>query len=157
MYFAGGDKALGTRQIGMATSKDGVHSTKYRDPPQPAAANAASSPIFQVDTAGAWDHTRIFDVNVVQDDAGWTMAYLADKTQFKNVGVGIATSDDGVHWKRQYDAPVIVPADIKNAGAFFLANLIHDKNTYYLYFDVGRGRAGTDVFMATHDGSLKAN
>lgn len=157
MYFAGGDKKFGQREIGMATSTDGVIWKKYRDPAANGAAYADSSPIFQVNTAGAWDDTRIFDVNVVHDDTGWTMAYLADKIQFKNVGVGIATSNDGVHWTRQYDAPVIVPTDIKNAGAFYLSNLVYNNSTYYLYFDVGRGRTGTDVFMATHHGALERN
>ena len=85
------------------------------------------------------------------------MAYLADKTQFAKVGVGIATSTDGIRWNRQYDGPVVVPGDIKNAGAFFLSNLVYYNNTYYLYFDVGRGKSGTDVFMATHQGALNAN
>lgn len=155
MYFAGGDKKNGARRIGMATSTDGIHWEKYRDPKTTDAMYAASSPVFDLNTAGTWDDTRIFDANVVKNADGWTMTYLADKIQFANVGLGVATSDDGIHWTRQYNSLVLAPTDIKDGKATFLSNMIYHDGSYLVYFDVGRGRRGTDVFMARRDGSFR--
>jgi predicted GH43/DUF377 family glycosyl hydrolase len=153
MYFSGGSSGSGQRLIGMATSNDGIHWTKYDDPKTTDEPHAESDPVFGPGPAGAWDSARVVDPNVQQTPDGWVMVYLADKGKFNGDGLGVAVSADGLHWRRVSNDPII---GSKQAGwtAFYLASLVFHDNTYFVYFDATNGGSSTNVFMASHTGLL---
>ena len=148
-----------TSMIGMATSPDGIHWTKYDDPSTTEAAFAESDPVLTVSQDG-WDATRVIDPNVVQTPAGWQMIYLATtgsgKFSGKDFSFGAASSSDGIHWTRSALNPILSSQDHPQWSATYLATLLYIKDTYYLYFDfVSPSTPGTNVYLATYNGSLK--
>lgn len=158
MYYDGhGDET--TSMIGMATSPDGIHWTKYNDPATPDPAFAESDPVLTVSKDG-WDSTRVIDPNVIQTTAGWSMIYLATSGSGKftagTFAFGAATSSDGIHWTKSAQNPILSNQDHSQWSATYLATLLYVQDTYYLYFDfVSSSSTHTNVYMATYSGSLK--
>jgi predicted GH43/DUF377 family glycosyl hydrolase len=137
--------------IGMATSPDGIHWTKR------------SEPVLRAGTGDAWDNQIIFDPNVVQTPNGYVMAYLAlgpnGVVPQPFTAVGYATSADGVAWAKSSESPVLSTLDHENWQFMFLANLLYQNGTLFLYFDLqqqSKTIGVTDVFMATHTGLLSS-
>ncbi len=148
-----------TSMIGMATSSDGLHWTKYDDPSTTEAPFAESDPVLNVSQEG-WDATRVIDPNVIRTPDGWNMIYLATTGSGKFSGgsfsFGAATSPDGMHWTRSTQNPILSNRDHPQWSATYLATLLYIKDTYYLYFDfVTHSAKGTNVYLATYNGSLK--
>lgn len=102
VYYAGAGTTVG---IGLLTSPDGVAWTPH-----------ASNPVFER-RLGQWDEATL-EPCVRWIRGKWWMWYagyrepLADSTR---IGIGLATSDDGVNWTRIGDGPVIRP----RAGSWY--------------------------------------
>jgi predicted GH43/DUF377 family glycosyl hydrolase len=135
--------------IGMATSPDGVHWTKRNDP------------VLRAGTGDAWDNQIIYDPNVVQTPTGYVMAYLGlgpnSVVPKPFTAVGYATSADGLTWTKSSANPILSTLDHANWQFMFLANLLYQNGTLFLYFDLQQQSMTigvTDVFMATHAGLL---
>jgi hypothetical protein len=154
MYYAGGDTASGPRLVGRATSPDGIHWTKYNDPGTTDALHAESDPVYAPQPSPRWNIRRIFDPNVLQTPQGWTMVYLGDQGSYTNVGVGVATSADGLHWQRVRELPGFALQQIKGWLQSFLLDAVYVNDKYYVYLDVSGPRQGTDVYLATHSGAF---
>lgn len=147
-----------TSMIGMATSPDGVQWTKYNDATTNDQAFAESDPVLQTSDSG-WDSKRVIDPNVVQTSDGFEMIYLATTGSGKfasgEFAFGVATSTDGVTWSKSDQNPILTNKDHPQWSQAFLASLVHVDETYFLYFDlVTPSRSGTNVYLATHEGSL---
>ena len=102
MYYTGyNKKGIGSGQIGMATSPDGITWTKYDDPATTDAAFAASDPVM-VPPAH-------FDFNqpmAEQTPDGWVMTFRqVDTTKRPGMYLNYALSDDGIHWNIAADKP----------------------------------------------------
>jgi predicted GH43/DUF377 family glycosyl hydrolase len=135
--------------IGMATSPDGIHWTKRKDP------------VLNAGTGDAWDNQIIFDPTVVQAPTGYAMAYLGlgpDGVVPKPfTAVGYASSADGVTWRKSSLNPVLSTLDHQNWQLMYLAHLLYQSGTLFLYFDLQQQAKTvdvTDVFLATHTGLL---
>jgi predicted GH43/DUF377 family glycosyl hydrolase len=158
MYYDGHGNGT-TSMIGMATSSDGIHWTKYNDPDTTDPAFTESDPVLTASSTG-WDSTRVIDPNVVQTSNGWIMIYLATTGTGKFAGnefsFGIASSRDGIHWEQSAQNPILSNKDHAQWSATYLATLLHVENNYFLYFDfVSPNTTGTNVYLATYTGSLK--
>jgi predicted GH43/DUF377 family glycosyl hydrolase len=158
MYYDG-HGSESTSRIGMATSSDGIHWTKYNDPATTEPAFAESDPVLTVSSDG-WDSTRVIDPNVVQTSDGWVMIYLATTGTGKFAGsdfsFGTASSTDGIHWEKSAQNPILSNKERPQWSATYLATLLHVEDTYYLYFDfVSPSTKGTNVYLATYTGALK--
>jgi len=145
--------------IGMATSTDGIHWTKYDDPATNEPAFMESDPVLK-GSEDSWDARRVIDPNVIKTPDGWTMIYLSANGSGKFSGFefsfGVATGQDGIHWKKSGQNPVLSNKDLPQWSQTFLATVLYVKDTYYLYFDlVTPDRPGTNVYMATYTGPLK--
>lgn len=152
MYYAGYTESQA--QIGMATSSDGVNWTKYDDPSTTDELYAESDPILQPGDTGDWDAGHVFQPHVVRTDDGWVMLYKAGSdVRGSFAEPGYALSADGVHWTRSEGA-VIAPTDVPGGRAIWFTNLLHHDGTYFLFFELGTGGT-TEVYLATHEGSLK--
>ena len=158
MYYDGHGNGTPS-MIGMATSSDGIHWTKYNDPKTNDPAFAESDPVLKISSSG-WDSTRVIDPNVIKTSDGWTMIYLATNGTGKFAGpefaFGSASSPDGIHWNKSSQNPVLSNKEHSKWSATYLATLLYVNNTYYLYFDlVSPNVGGTNVYLATFNGTLK--
>jgi len=158
MYYDGhGSKT--DSMIGMATSPDGIHWEKYNNPATIDPAFAESDPVLTT-TPNSWDSVRVIDPNVVQTSDGWNMIYLvttgSGKFSAGEFSFGLATSSDGIHWRKSEQNPILSNHDHSQWVATYLATLLYVNNTYYLYFDfVSSSTNGTNVYLATYNGPLK--
>lgn len=145
--------------IGMATSSDGIQWEKYNDPATNDSAFAESDPILTVSPQG-WDSKRVLDPNVIKTPNGFEMIYLATSGTGKfapgEFSFGAATSSDGVIWMKSDQNPILSNRDHPQWSQAFLATLLFVEETYFLYFDlVTSASGGTNVYLATYEGSLK--
>ena len=159
MYFDGLSSKNGS-MIGMATSPDGQHWTKYDDPATTDDPYAQSDPVLtpQADT---WAAKRVMDPNVVPIDGGWAMVYLSTdgsggKFAGKVFAFGYATSPDGRTWTPAPENPILSNKGQQGWLGTYLVTLVAapDGQQQYLLFDAASG-GGTRIFEATHSGPLK--
>jgi predicted GH43/DUF377 family glycosyl hydrolase len=76
----------------------------------------SDTPVLDVGPTGAWDSFTVTTPKVFADDGRFVMLYAGDDRQIDDpTGVGIATSDDLLHWDRHPGNPVLTPGP---SGAF---------------------------------------
>jgi hypothetical protein len=151
MYYTGVD-ADDNRQVGMATSEDGIHWTKYDDPATADAPYAESDPVFRpAEDSEAWDATFIEHPRVVQTPDGWLMAYRSASRGNAEQGYGLATSADGLNWTHAA-MPLIDRHATTQRSMWYGALAYHDGATY-LYLELQRGyQSQTDIYAGTIEG-----
>ncbi len=147
MYYAGVN-ADGS-QIGMATSTDGIVWEKYDDPETTEAPYAESDPIMQANSG--WEGSRLGRPEVVQTDDGWVMLYEGGRNGSQT---GLAISEDGIHFSRYAQNPILTTQQTVKNYPFFQGALFHQDDTYYYLIESGNGRVGTDIFLFTLEGSI---
>jgi len=153
MYYSGVD-ASGVQMIGMATSKDEVHWTKYNDPATTDKPYADSDPVFQPGEKGTWDATWVHQPRVFQTANGWVMIYRGvSDSRGANMKLGLATSVDGIHWERYAGNPIFGPSDIKGARQFWFTNAVLKDDVLYLFVE-GDISQTTQIYLATHQGEI---
>lgn len=156
MYYAGINTS-GTQSIGMATSPDGLTWTKYNDPATTDTQFAESDPVFQKGEANAWDASRVHQPRVDKTPDGWVMLYRTIvPRQPATIGLGIATSADGIHWIPSKANPIFTGAkDFGKQGFWYTAFAYHD-GTYFVYVEAPPPAhySETAVYVATYAGSL---
>ncbi len=94
LYYIGTrDSHTGNRQIGLATSTDGIHWEKYNDP------------IIQSDNINQY----FMDVHgVIKYNGNYFMYYDASpQNNYTNFNINMATSTDGIHWKKYGNNPIL--------------------------------------------------
>lgn len=147
MYY--GAKAGGDFSIGMATSTDGIHWSKYNDPSTKDILYAESDPVF---TPGAkWESNKVDRPRVVKTPNGWVMLYQAGTAIEQR---GLAISRDGIRWEKYPANPIFSKEvfPIPNAKTWD-TNLIYHEGTFYYFMEIGT-LSGTDLYLATQQGSL---
>jgi sucrose-6-phosphate hydrolase SacC (GH32 family) len=84
--------------IGVAHSPDGIHWTK--DP---------LNPIFTKGNTGQWDQTWVESPAVLYDNTSgeYKMWYNGVDTANWRIHIGLATSNDGIHWTRYPGNPIL--------------------------------------------------
>jgi predicted GH43/DUF377 family glycosyl hydrolase len=158
MYYDGSRSGSQSR-IGLATSTDGIQWEKYNDPATEEQAFAGSDPVLGVSDQG-WDSKRVIDPNVIETSDGFEMIYMATTGSGKfapgDFAFGLATSSDGIQWTKGEMNPLLTNKEYSWWQQAYLASLLYIDETYYLYFDaVASGSGGTDVYLATYNGSLR--
>lgn len=153
MYYSGTD-GTGKQQIGMASSSDGIQWTKYNDPATTEAPYVESDPVFQPGETGSWDAYQVHQPRVLETPQGWVMFYRGTKDKNGNtMALGLATSDDGIHWDRSTLNPVFVPNDISGAAYFWFHNAVFVNDIYFLFIE-GDISQTTQIYLATHEGEI---
>ena len=89
------------RVTGMATSKDGMHWSKYKN-----------NPVLPLGEPGAWDDFSAFQPSVFRQDGCFHMIYTgSSKANPTGYRWGYACSPDGIHWTKYPHNPIFVPGD----------------------------------------------
>lgn len=129
MYYSGSSDGLGTFQIGLATSEDGITWTKQEEPilTSPDGFYTAHQPMVQ------------------QTPDGWIMLYRQVLERGK-MELAYAVSDDGVAWEPM--GVVWNNKVIPRSSGFWYTALVYHDDQYYLYIEGGRGSV-TDIYVAT--------
>lgn len=83
-------------QIGLATSKDLLHWTKY-----------GANPVFPKGQPGAWDSRGVWDHSVIYHEGKYYMTYGGNDVMEGQGSIGLATSPDLIHWERHPDNPIV--------------------------------------------------
>jgi hypothetical protein len=122
--------------IGMATSSDGIHWTKYDDPATTDSSHATSDPVFEKSTdPDAWDRAYIAGSMVRRSENGWEVFYAGSDYSY-SFSVGYATSEDGITWTRYKDNPVLSQGGV----SFAPDSLVVVDGAYYLYYNYPVGQ-----------------
>ncbi len=120
----------------MASSSDGIQWTKYNDPATTEAPYVESDPVFQPGETGSWDAYQVHQPRVLETPQGWVMFYRGTKDKNGNtMALGLATSDDGIHWDRSTLNPIFVPNDISGAAYFWFHNAVFVNDIYFLFIE----------------------
>lgn len=93
MYYLGQDRAQRQR-LGVARSTDGVHWEK-----------SLANPLMDLGGPGAFDEIGLGEPAVWQWNGSYWMLYTG-RDRAENRRLGLARSQDGVHWTRVTDGPV---------------------------------------------------
>ena len=94
LFYTGIDRARRQR-LGMAQSSDGVHWTKLR-----------SNPILEIGADGSFDENGLGEPAVWASNGHYWMLYTG-RDRSENRRIGLAESEDGVHWQRSTRAKVL--------------------------------------------------
>ncbi len=102
LYYYG-QRAAGVAEgssIGLATSTDGVSFLR-----------SGAGPVLEPGPPGSWEERWVESPAVAWDPASgrWLMLYSGVDAAWR-AGIGLATSDDGVHWTKHVANPVLTPA-----------------------------------------------
>jgi predicted GH43/DUF377 family glycosyl hydrolase len=94
LFYTGLDRARRQR-LGVAQSSDGVHWTKLR-----------SNPILDIGADASFDENGLGEPAVWASNGHYWMLYTGrDRSEIRRIGM--AESDDGVHWQRSTRAKVL--------------------------------------------------
>lgn len=153
MYYTGTDKA-GKQQVGMATSTDGIAWTKYNDSSTADSPQLESDPVLQPAEKGSWDGSWAHQPRVIKTDENWVMFYRG--TQDANGGkmaLGLATSEDGIHWNKFAGNPIFLPNEISKSTQFWFDSVLFVNNTYFIFIE-GDVSQTTQIYLATYEGAI---
>lgn len=83
-------------QVGLARSKDGVQFVRH------------PGPVLTFGPRGAWDERAVADPYAVQSGGRIYLYYLGED-RARRQSLGLAVSDDGVHFTKHKDSPLLEP------------------------------------------------
>lgn len=152
MFYVGSRNSPRSKQIGLATSTDGVHWAKVDDAATDDPLYAESDPVLTpAKESGHFDSVFLAHVNVVRSDDGWVMEYRGGAGASDRLG--LARSEDGIHWQRYQGNPAFGPDAFNGGNAIWFAELLYQDGQYFLYVELGKGNT-TEIYAATHHGRL---
>ncbi len=122
LYFIGTKEPnSGMRQIGLATSSDGIHWQKYTVP----ILQSTSSQFF----LGVNSVIKINDI--------YYMYYGASPENDYKFNICLATSTDGVNWIRFDNNPIIAPTEDWENGSIGYATIVKTENGFKMTYSNG--------------------
>ena len=152
MYYSGTD-STGKVQVGMAASSDGVQWAKYNDPATTEIQYQESDPVLLLGEKSSWESDQVHQARVFPDGDGWVMIYRGSNKNQASMGLGIATSRDGIHWVKSALNPVLLPTEIKGAYQFWFHNALFVNGTYFVFIE-GDINQRTQIYLATREGEM---
>jgi predicted GH43/DUF377 family glycosyl hydrolase len=111
-------------KIGVATSPDGVNWEK-----------AAENPVIDSGSAGEWDESFVESPSVVKLSGTFYMWYTGVDSQSR-YRIGLATSEDGIHWIKNPANPVFSP-DASNEwenAVVYAPAVIRDIDQFVMFY-----------------------
>ena len=119
MYYGGEDSASHLREIGLATSTDGMNWTRN------------ASPVITPGAAGEFDSAQIFYPSVAYDGTTYFMWYMGANQTCNSIGA--ATSTDGINWTK-HTGPVNL-GDCTTGGKNYAPGpVIYNNGTFTMWY-----------------------
>ena len=142
LYFFGdttgggsNSKSSSMASIGVATSPDGIHWTKY-----------TGNPILTHESGSEWDRSWIESPAVIYDSATgkYMMWYSGVDTTTWKIGVGLATSTDGFIWTKYPGNPVLQAGSAGSYDDMWVAvpAVIKNENLYKMWYSGFSSKTG---------------
>ncbi len=120
LYYAGmQDPHTGARQIGLATSTDGIHWERY-----------SHTPVFKSDSSQYFLGVH----SILKIDNVYYMYYDASPENNYKFNINLATSTDGIHWTKYSDNPILAPTESWENGSISYATIVQDEDGYKMTY-----------------------
>ena len=130
MWFAGGDGLHGG--VGLVTSTDGIHWTY-----------APGNPVFVKSTSG-WDSGVVSSPSVVRVGKTFYMFYEGGTDPaVVSFSIGLATSQDGIHWARYGSSPVLTPGTGWDGTSLGSVSVLFRDGMFRMWYSALSGTHGT--------------
>lgn len=155
MWYSGTSFTRNSKDIGFATSKDGINWSRY-----------VSNPVMRNSDFGYWDYERINAPSVLydRDENIWKMWYAGYASYFSGFGIGYATSTDAINWSRHptndvtpglvFEATGI--ADDFDGYSVFSPEVLKINGKYHMWYAGNGGRiAGNQIGYAFSDDGIR--
>jgi predicted GH43/DUF377 family glycosyl hydrolase len=113
-------KLIVAEQIGYATSPDGLNWTKY-----------PGNPVLPYGPVGSFNDKWVFRPVVIPTGSSYTI-YYSSLSQNGTYGIGMATSNDGISWKKL--DPVTMPSSSWDAYAASVGSITKEGNTLLMAY-----------------------
>ena len=120
-YIGTREPHTGMRQIGLATSTDGIHWQKY------------SEPVLKSDS----EQYYIGVHSVIKIDGIYYMYYDASPEYDYSFNINLATSTDGIHWNKYGNNPILTPTKAWENGSVRYATVVKDSSGYQMIYSNG--------------------
>lgn len=140
LYAAGGVDTKG--RISYAYSLDGTHWTNYN----------AATPIFDVSSDGNWDSHFLDTPDWLKDNMGYKLYYFGDRDNNSIGGaIGLAESDDGIHWNRVGTEPILSPGNSGEWDELYIESpsVLYDGTTYFMWYSGINANYKVSIGVAT--------
>ncbi|NOX64326.1 MAG: hypothetical protein GXO85_00675 [Chlorobi bacterium] len=122
MYYTGrssSESDYSQWNIGLATSEDGYHWKRRKDP------------VFR-GAVGQWDlKVGVSDIEIID---GVYYMYYTGKTYLSDHQIGIATSIDGITWERYGANPVLADHQSWEGAGYYYPTVIKTDGSYYMIY-----------------------
>ena len=116
MYYNGFQDQYGVWDIGLATSSDGIHWTKYLNP---------------VLTPSTLEH-QIGVSSVINVNGKYYLYYTARNYPYYSIGV--ATSSDGINWTKIPGNPILSPDAVWEGTGVYSPSVIYDGGQFKMVY-----------------------
>ncbi len=141
-YPGKGGVRLGKAAVGYAESLDGIQWTKH------------GPEVLDIGSSGAFDESQAAEPRVLRVGPGYRMYYTGRNSVGENA-LGIATSSDGIVWKKAANNPILSVAQWGGfwGGAF----LLDRRGVWNLWHGVQVGSTGSALHYMWSDDGLTWN
>lgn len=122
MYYSGSDGARWS--VGVATSTDGLHWTKY-----------SNNPILNIGNTGDWDDANVWGVSVIKmGPSDYRMWYSGNRATGQTK-IGYATSTNGLQWTKYQGNPVLAPSsDVWESQKVYVPRVIYANGVFHMFY-----------------------
>ncbi|GIK72167.1 MAG: hypothetical protein BroJett021_11550 [Chloroflexota bacterium] len=154
MWYSGTSFTRNSKDIGFATSKDGINWSRY-----------VGNPVIRNGDFGYWDYERINAPTVLYDrqEGVWKMWYAGYSSYFAGFGIGYATSSNAINWQK-YPTNAVTPALVFEATGIaddfdgysvFSPEVLKINGKYHMWYAGNGGRfAGNQIGYAYSDDGI---
>lgn len=130
MWYIGGTSE-GVFSIGLATSPDGVHWTKY-----------PGNPVLRV--TEPWEGTVMEAFTVLKTKEGYKIWYGGNDLSRDKAAIGYATSPDGIHWVKHPGNPIFTPDTPNRWDGYSVSDpdVVYHDGLYHMWYKGWRKKGG---------------
>ncbi|MFQ5604136.1 MAG: T9SS type A sorting domain-containing protein [bacterium] len=132
--------------VGLATSVDGINWQKY-----------PGNPVFSPSTSSAWDSVGVYAPQIRWLENRFVMLYTglvfsATGYDFNHTHTGVAVSEDGIHWTKASEQPVLsgTPQAWDASGPFTLDWIEAHDQLWMTYVSGGKVAIATSPIDVVH-------